>query len=353
VRGISIVGTGHYVPGKPITNHALARVMETNDAWIQKRTGIRQRHFAEAGQGVSDLAVKAAERALEQARLTAKDVDYIVFATMTPDYVFPGSGGLLGANLGIEGVPALDIRQQCCAMPFALQVSNGLVATGAARTILIVGAEIHAGFMPWSSWDLLYQEESTERAPPEEYEKATRHRGVAVLFGDGAGAMVVREAEQGESGLLGVEIRTDGSLARQIYIPGGGFRNRPFISHEVVEKEQYIPAMGGRELFKTAVTRLPEIIRSVCAKHDISVDDIDWFVAHQANDRINQAVVEAIGISPDKVPSNIGEFGNTSAATIPILLDQMVRDGRVKKGQLLCLFALGAGVHWGAALMRF
>ncbi len=349
--GITIVGTGSFTPGEPVPNAALARVMDTDDEWIRQRTGIHQRHFAAEGQGCSDLAVEAAKRALESARIAPGEVDYIVFATMTPDYLFPGSGGLLGAKLGIAGVPALDIRQQCAAIPFGLQVADGLVASGAARTVLLVGAEAHAGFMPWDDWDVVYGK-SDAKTPDEIYDRATRHRGLAVVFGDGAGALVLRKHEAEGHGLIGSLVRTDGNLFDQIYIEGGGFRRRPYWTPEMFDKELHIPRMAGRDLFKNAVTKLPAVVRELCARHDVALDDIDWFVAHQANDRINNAVRQALKVPADKVPSNIARYGNTSGATIPILMDELIRAGRVRPGQLLCFLALGAGLHWGAALMR-
>ncbi|MCC7386440.1 MAG: 3-oxoacyl-ACP synthase [Deltaproteobacteria bacterium] len=348
--GLTIVGSGHYVPGKPVTNRDLARVMETDDDWVRKRTGIGQRHYAPEGVGASDLAIEAARRAVDAAKMSLSDVDYIIFATMTPDYLFPGSGGVLGHKLGIPGVPALDIRQQCCSVPFALQLADGLVTTGAASNILFVGAEAHAGFMPWRDWEVV--EGRSDRAiPAEDFERATRHRALAILFGDGAGALVLRRGEAG-SGLIGAEIHSDGGAAKQLYIEGGGFRRRPYWDSTMVERDEHIPRMDGRELFKSAVLKLPQVVRSLCAKHHVALESIDWFIAHQANDRINQAVLDALGVPEDKVPSNIERFGNTSSATIPILMDELLREGRVKRGQLLCFLALGAGLHWGAVLLR-
>lgn len=349
--GLSIIGSGRYLPGPPVTNDRLARVMDTNDAWIRKRTGIAQRHFAPEGVGASDLAAEASKVALADAGLQASDVDYILLATMTPDYMFPGSGALLGTKLGIPGVPALDIRQQCAATLFGLQIANGLMATGQAETILFVGAEAHAGFMPWTSWDVLYSDEP-KQVPPEEYARATRHRGLAIIFGDGAGALVLKKTdEQDKRGLLGVKIETDGRQAEELYIPTG-FRRRPYISQETVEEELYIPRMNGREVFKTAVTMLPKVVKELCASHGISLEEVDLFVAHQANDRINNAVRQALRVPEEKVPSNIARYGNTSGGTIPILLDELRRDGRIKEGGLICFLALGAGLHWGAALLR-
>lgn len=348
---ITIVGTGSYAPGDPVTNDDLAKVMDTNDAWIRQRTGIAQRHFARPGQGVSDLGTRAAERALRNAGVAAEEVDYIVFATMTPDYTFPGSGGIVGANLGIPGVPALDIRQQCAAVPFGLQVSQGLLAGGMARTILLVGADTHAGFMPWVDWDVV-RGESDRPVSPENYARATEHRGIGVVFGDAGGALVLRGTDAPRRGLLAVANHTDGRHAEQIHIRGGGFRNHPSFDAAQAERMEHVPRMNGREVFKHAVTKLPKIVTRLCDEAGVSYEDVDLFVAHQANDRINAAVRESLKIPEDRVPSNIANYGNTSAATIPLLLDELRAEGRAKEGDLLCFFALGAGLNWGAALMR-
>jgi 3-oxoacyl-[acyl-carrier-protein] synthase-3 len=349
--GLSIVGSGRYVPGRPITNDALSRVMDTDDAWIQKRTGIRQRHFAPEGVGASDLAVEASRLAIADAGLGPHEIDYIVFATMTPDYLFPGSGGLLGSKLGIPGVPALDVRQQCCSAPFSFQVADGLLLAGAAKNVLIVGAEAHAGFMPWDDWDVIAGE-ADRPIDPAAYERATRHRSLAILFGDGAGALVARRHPIAGHGLIDVEVHSDGELAKQIYIEGGGFRRRPYWTPAMFDAELHIPRMEGRELFRHAVHKLADVVRSVVSRNGYTLADVDWFVAHQANDRINGAVGDALGVDPAKVPSNIARYGNTSSATIPILVDELRREGKLQPGQLLCFLALGSGLHWGAALMR-
>ena len=345
--GITIVGTGRHVPGTPVPNDQLSRVMDTSDAWIRPRSGIGQRHYAADGEGASDLAVPAAQKAIEAAGIDKSEVDYVIFATMTPEHVFPGSGALLGKKLDIPGVPALDIRQQCAAIPFGLQLADGLLATGAASTILLVGAEAHAGFMPWP-WDVLMGE--TDRKPtPEEWDFASKHRGTAVLFGDGAGALVLKKSTTPGHGLLGALTRTDGRGADQIWVPGGMFNQRHYWGASI---DSHVPAMKGKELFKSAVTLLPRVVRDLCAKHQVALSDVDWFIAHQANDRIDASVRQSLGIPEEKVPSNIERYGNTSAGTIPILLDELVRDGKVKPGQLLCFLALGAGLNWGAALLR-
>lgn len=349
--GITIIGSGHYVPGQPVPNKVLSRVMDTDDEWIRRRTGIEQRHFAPEGVGCSDLAVEAAKEALASAELEPRDIDYILFATMTPDYPFPGSGGLLGAKLGLHGVPALDIRQQCCAMPYALQVADGLIAAGAAKRILLVSAEAHAGFMPWRDWDVV-RGDGSKQVTKAEFDRCTRHRGLAVVFGDGAGALIIEKADDPDRGLIGVEVHANGDQYEQIYIEGGGFRRMPYWTPEMFERDEHIPSMAGRDLFKNAVTKLPEVVRSICESHDFSLDDVDWFLAHQANDRINRAVCSALDLDPAKMPSNIAKYGNTSGASIPILVDELMRSGKLRRGQLICFLALGSGVHWGAALMR-
>jgi len=295
--------------------------------------------------------VPAAQAAIESAGLHPEDIDYIIFNTMTPDYVFPGSGSLLGAKLGIPGVPALDLRQQCAAMPFSFQVADGLVNAGAARHILVIGAEAHSGFMPWRDWSALDAGQS-ERSSDEDFAFATEHRGLSILFGDGAGALVMARSEDPRGGLIGAQVHSDGRLHDALRVDAGGFRRRPFLSHEMLDRNEHIPYMNGRDLFKSAVQRLPQVVRELCAKHDVALDSIDWFLAHQANDRINAAVKEALKLPDHKVPSNIANYGNTSGATIPILVDELRRSGQLKRGQLLCFLALGAGLNWGAALMR-
>ncbi len=347
---ITVVGSGHFVPGVPITNHALARVMNTNHEWIAQRTGVHQRHFAAEGQGATDLAVEAAKRALESAKLTPHDIDYVIFATMTPDYVIPGPGGILAHKLGCRHIPALDIRQQCAAMPYAIQVADGLVQGGAAKTVLLVGAECHAGFMPWKDWDVLYG--ADREVAKEDYDYATLHRGIAVVFGDGAGALVLRKSDVEGSGYIGSKIVSEGEHADYLMMDAGGFRHRPALSAEMIQQDRHIPVMKGPELFKRAVRELPKMIAELCETHGVAPSDIDCVVAHQANERINDSVRQAMKLTLDNMPSNIARYGNTSAGTIPILLDELIRDGRVKKGDLLCLVALGAGLHMGATLLR-
>ena len=349
MSGFSLLGTGRHLPGRPYTNHDLARVMDTDDAWITQRTGIKQRHFCPEGVGASDLALPAARQAIEAAGLTPDDIDYVLFNTMTPDHVFPGSGPILAAKLGCRAVPALDLRTQCAAMIYSLQLADALLKSEQARHVLIVGAEAHAGFMPWTDWDVL--EGTTSRVPTQAArDRATKHRGLAVIFGDGAGAFVVGGGAKG-TGVLAIDVHSDGHHADKLLIPAG-FRTRPFVSQRTVDEDSMIPTMAGRDVFKHAVTKLPASVRAVSAKAGVTLDEIDWFIAHQANTRINEAVREALEVPAEKVPSNIERYGNTSAATIPILMDEMRRDGRLRPGQLLCFLALGAGLHWGSAIVQ-
>jgi 3-oxoacyl-[acyl-carrier-protein] synthase-3 len=350
MSGLSIIGTGHYVPGRPYTNQDLSRVLDTNDEWIRQRTGIAQRHFCPEGQGVSDLAVHAAQRALDAAGKRPEDVDYILFSTMTPDHVFPGSGSILASKLGCANIPAPDLRTQCAAMLYGFQFADVLLKADAASCILVVGAEAHAGLMPWRDWDIL--EGTTDRRPSaEDWERATRNRGWAIIFGDGAGAVVVERSKSEGKGVIAVDLNSDGRFASQLCIPVG-FRTRPYVSSAALDGDAALIHMDGREVFKHAVTKLPKSILAVCKKAGVSVDQVDWFVAHQANARINEAIASRLGVPLEKMPSNIERFGNTSAATIPILLDEMRRDGRLQPGQLVCVAALGAGFHWGSLLIR-
>jgi 3-oxoacyl-[acyl-carrier-protein] synthase-3 len=347
--GLTFAGTGRYLPPDVATNEDLARVMDTTADWIHQRTGIVERHFAGDGVGASDLGAEAAKQALAKAKLEAKDVDYVIMSTMTPDHHFPGPAAMVAAKLGIPGTPCLDVRQQCASFIYQLQLAHALVLAGQAKTILLIGAEAHAGFMPWEDWEYLYGRGGA--APSKEaYERATKHRGLAILFGDGAGAVVVRRTDD-DRGVVAVDVHSDGRYADYIHIPSG-FTRRPYARVEDFAEDLHIPRMKGKELFKQAVTRLPESVRNLSKKSDIPLEKVDLFIAHQANDRINGAVRDALGVPASKVPSNIEKLGNTSAATIPILLSELDDQGKLKSGMTLCFLALGAGLHWGSAMMR-
>jgi 3-oxoacyl-[acyl-carrier-protein] synthase-3 len=256
----------------------------------------------------------------------------------------------LASRLGCRPIPALDLRTQCAAMLYAFQVADSLLRGGAARRILIVGAEAHAAVMPWRDWDVL--DGTSDRKPSaEDWERATRHRGWAIIFGDGAGALVVERAEEPGKGVVAVDLQSDGRYAELLCIPAG-FRSRPYLTPETLAREAALIHMDGREVFKHAVTKLPRSVEALCKNAGTDLASIDWFVAHQANQRINEAVCQRLRVPIEKMPSNIDRYGNTSGATIPILLDEMRRDGRLQSGQLVCVLALGAGFHWGSLLLR-
>jgi 3-oxoacyl-[acyl-carrier-protein] synthase-3 len=345
-----ILGTGFVTGERLVKNDDLAKLMDTSDQWIRERSGIEQRYYVEAGTSTSDLGLLASRKALDDAGVAAGEIDYIVFATMTPDHYFPGCGGILQAKLGLGHVPALDIRQQCTGFIYGLQVSDALLRGGQAKTVLLVGAEVHTGFMPWTQWDHLF---GREGPAPTEAERAwnSRFRDRTVLFGDAAGAVVLRAAE-GERGLLGFKVHSDGSDYKSLYVPAAGFAQRPYITDADFREGRHIPEMNGKQVFKMAVTRMPEVVREVCAANGVRVQDIDLLIAHQANLRINEMVQRVLELPDARVFNNIQRYGNTTAATIPIALDEARRAGRVKDGDLVCFVGLGAGFHWGAALLR-
>jgi 3-oxoacyl-[acyl-carrier-protein] synthase-3 len=345
-----IIGSGFVTGENLVTNDQLSQVMDTSDAWIRERSGVETRYYVEQGTATSDLGVGAAKKALEDAGVAKEEVDYIVFATMTPDHYFPGCGGILQDKMGMAHIPALDIRQQCTGFIYGLQVSDALLKAGQARTVLLVGAEVHSGFMPWKAWDFLF---GRGGEPPTEEEKAvvTRFRDRTVLFGDAGGAVVLRGGE-GERGILGFQLHSDGANFKDLYVPGVGFAHRPFVDEEQVREWRHVPEMNGRAVFKLAVSRMPQAVRELCAKHHLAVGDIDMLIAHQANLRISEGVQKALGLPDERVYNNIQKYGNTTAATIPIALDECRKSGRIRPGQLVCFVGLGSGFHWGAALMR-
>ncbi len=345
-----ILGSGFVTGQNLVTNDQLARMMDTSDEWIRERSGIETRYFVEQGTTTSDLGAGAARKALEDAGVAKEEIDYIVFATMTPDHYFPGCGGIVEDKLGLSNVPALDIRQQCTGFIYGLQISDALLKAGQARTVLLVGAEVHTGFMPWTKWDYLLGR-GGEAPTAEEKAVYTTFRDRVVLFGDAGGAVVLRQGE-GDNGLLGFQVHSDGANFKDLYVPGAGFARRPYVNEADVREWRHVPEMNGRAVFKTAVARMPEVVRELCKKQGVSVTEIDLLIAHQANLRINEMVQRVLGLPDDRVYNNIQRYGNTTAATIPIALDECRKSGRIRPGNLVCFVGLGAGFHWGAALMR-
>jgi 3-oxoacyl-[acyl-carrier-protein] synthase-3 len=320
-----IIGTGSYAPARILTNEDLERMVATSDEWIRERTGIRERRIAAAGEACSDLAVQAGRRALAAAGLAATDLDLILVATCTGDYPLPATACLVQHQLGATKAAACDLSAACCGFVYALSVADAYVKSG-MRHVLVIGSEVMSALTDWTD------------------------RNTCVLFGDGAGAVVVG-ASGGERGILSTHLGSDGTLCELIMVPGGGSRTPP--SEKVItERLQYIK-MKGNETFKVAVRTLEEIARAALSANDLRVEDVDLYVPHQANLRILKAVIERLGLPVEKVLLNLDRYGNTSAASIPIALDEAVREGRIKDGSLVMLGAFGAGLTWASAVIRW
>lgn len=331
MRGSRIAGLGHHVPERVVTNHDLAQLMDTSDEWIRKRTGIEERRWVDGDVGASELAEHAARQALDEAGLSERDVDLIIFATLSPDINFPGSSCLLQARLGVPGIATLDIRNQCTGFVYALSVADQFIRTGAMECVLVVGAEVHS-----SGLDI-----------------STRGRDVAVLFGDGAGAAVVVPTEDAERRILGHALHADGSQHDILMLGAPASGKNPRLTAEMLEAGLHYPQMNGRAVFKHAATRFPEVIVEVLAQHGHTPAHLDQLIPHQANLRISEYVAKTLKLGPDKVFNNIQRYGNTTAASIPIALHEAVQAGRVNPGDLVCLAAFGAGLTWGANLIRW
>lgn len=327
----TILGTGHYVPQRVVTNQELEGLMDTTDAWIQKQTGIRERRWTDGECGASDLAYPAALQALEMAGREPQEIDAIIFATLSPDYNFPGSGCLMTELLGIPGTPALDIRNQCSGFVYGLQIADAWVKTGQYRHVLFIGSEVHSTGLDIS----------------------TRGRDVSVLFGDGAGAVLFGPSEDADRGVLGTVVGADGAHAKALWLELPASRYPPRLTAEGMQQGRHYPQMNGRQVFRHAVRKLPGAVMACLSQCGLSVADIDLFIPHQANLRISEVVQRSLELPDDKVFNNIQTYGNTTAASIPIALDQCVRSGRLERGQLLAVGAFGAGFTWGAAAIRF
>lgn len=350
--GNLIIGTGMYVPDHVVSNHDLSRVMDTSDDWITTRTGVKERHFAAPGVGSSDLGIRAGANALADAGVAPAEVDVLVTATMTPDYMAPGIAGQVQVGLGLGHVAAFDLRQQCSGFLYALDLADSILAAGKGSTALVIGAEVHGGFQPWgdATWQALL--DGSSEIEPEEFERNTQFRGWSVLFGDGAGAMVLQRGPNEDEGILATSLHTDGEGFELIWVPGVGSRSRPYVSSEQLGEDKHLPQMDGGGLYRKAVRLMPEAARVVAQKSGISLDEIDLVIAHQANDRITDGVRKQFGMDPVKVPSNIASYGNTTAATLPILYHEVRKAGRVIPGSVVCFAAFGAGAHYGAAMYR-
>ena len=350
--GNVIAGTGMYVPENIVSNHDLARIMDTTDDWITTRTGVKERRFAGEGVASSDLAIRAAANAIRDAELDPEDVDVLITATMTPDYMAPGIAGLVQHGLGLRHVAAFDLRQQCSGFLYGLDLADSLLNSNRGEVAVVVGSEVHAGFQPWSeeSWRAVLAN-SSDDIEQSDYDRNTRYRAWSVIFGDGAGAMVLRKDETSD-GIVATSLHTDGDSFELIMVPGVGSKTRPYVDLEQIRKDSHLPVMDGGGLYRKAVRLMPEAARSVAAKAGIDLTEIDMIVAHQANDRILEGVRRQFKMEPEKVPSNIASYGNTTAGTIPILFHELKETGQIRPGALVCFAAFGAGAHYGAALYR-
>lgn len=320
-----IAGTGSYAPTRVLTNADLEGMVATSDEWIRERTGIRERRIAATGEACSDLAVQAGKQALAAAGVAASDLDMILVATCTGDFPLPATACLVQHQLGATKAGACDLSAACCGFVYALSVADAYIKTG-MRHVLVIGSEVMSAITDWTD------------------------RNTCVLFGDGAGAVVL-SASDGERGILSTDLRSDGTLCELIMVPGGGSRTPP--SEKVLAERLHYIKMKGNETFKVAVRTLEDIARATLAANHVEVEDLDLYIPHQANVRILKAVMERLGLPMEKVLLNLDRYGNTSAASIPIALDEAVREGRIKDGSLVMLGAFGAGLTWASAMIRW
>ncbi len=343
-----IAGIGYYVPKNIYTNNDLTRFMDTNDEWIQERTGIKERRYADRiGETTTSMAVEASKVAMERANTTAEEIDFIIFATLSPDYYFPGCAVLLQREMGMKEVGALDIRNQCSGFIYALSIADQFIKTGMYKNILVVGSEKQSFALDFS----------------------TRGRAVSVIFGDGAGAVVLQPTQEEGKGILSTHLHADGSEAEKLamYYPGASagcyLENPPkwpdvelgqmLMTKEMLDDGSAFPYMDGQAVFKKAVVKFPEVIVEALAKNNLTPADMNLLVPHQANLRISQFVQKTLGLRDDQVFNNIQKYGNTTAASVPIALCEAWEEGKIKDGDLICLAAFGAGFTWGSALIRW
>ncbi|MEZ4899265.1 MAG: beta-ketoacyl-ACP synthase III [Saprospiraceae bacterium] len=344
-----IAGIGYYVPEKVVTNDDLAKVMDTSNEWIVERTGIQERHYARKHhESTSTMGAEAAKIAMERAGITAQDVDFIVFATLSPDYFFPGSGVLVQRLLGIPQVGALDVRNQCSGFIYGLSIADQFIKTGMYKNILLIGAEFHSAGLDFS----------------------TRGRNVSVIFGDGAGAVILQPSDDNDRGILSTHLHADGNYAEVLsYINPGchggvhlgterfGYPDQEFggafLTRKMWEDEDYYPNMDGQAVFKVAVQKFPEVIMEALTAHGYTPADLKLLVPHQANLRISQFVQRILKMKDEQIHNNIQKYGNTTAASIPIALGEAWEMGKIKEGDLVCLAAFGSGFTWGSALLKW
>jgi 3-oxoacyl-[acyl-carrier-protein] synthase-3 len=327
-----VVTTGMYVPPKVVRNQDLEKMMDTSDEWIQQRSGIKERRWIEPGETTVGMAKKACEQALARAKLKADDIDMIIFGCLVADFIFPGTGCLLQRELGFtKPIPALDIRNQCSGFVYALSLADALIRSGSYKRILIAASEIHSTSL----------------------DKTTTGRDVSVLFGDGAGAMIVEACEEKDAHIIDSVLHSEGLHAEKLSLMKPSSNDFPRMSPELLSAREVYPYMDGRLVFKNAVTRMTEVMHELLERNKLKASDLNFVIAHQANMRINQMVMEQLGLPFEKTHHTLDRYGNTTMATIPITFDEAVLEKKVKRGDLVAYVAFGAGFTWGANLLRY
>ena len=330
-----IAGLGFYVPSNVVTNDDLSKIIDTNDEWIQERTGIQERrHIIKGEDTTTTMGVKAAEIAIERSGVAKEDIDFVVFATLSPDYYFPGPGVLVQRDLGLRTVGALDVRNQCSGFVYALSVADQYIKTGMYKNVLVIGSEVHSTGLDMTS----------------------RGRGVSVIFGDGAGAAVLSREEDLTKGILSTHLHSEGQHAEELIVKAPGMGGRwvtDILADNDPDDESYFPYMNGQFVFKNAVVRFSEVINEGLQANNLQVSDIDMLIPHQANLRISQFIQKKFGLTDDQVYNNIQKYGNTTAASIPIALTEAWEKGKIKSGDTVVLAAFGSGFTWGSAIIKW
>ena len=327
MKGVKILSTGSYAPENVMTNNDLAKFIDTSDEWIVTRTGIKQRHIAEKDQATSDLCLPAAQEALEKAKLSAEDIDLIVVATLSPDKPFPNTATILQRKLGANKAACFSLEAACTGFVYAMEVASSMMRCGSYKHALVIGAEKLSSQVNWED------------------------RNTCVLFGDGAGAAILQTVPEEENSILNSKLGSDGNYEELLHTAIGGSKT-PYSAENANDAGRYLQ-MQGREIFKLAVTNMANSVKDAMAEINMSVEDIDWLIPHQANVRIISAVGDKVGIDPEKVFINVHNYGNTSAATIPIALDELVDSAKLKRGQILVFVAFGGGLTWGATVLKY
>lgn len=327
-----ITGTGYFVPPKVVTNFDLEKKMDPSDEWIRQRSGIVERRYVEPGVGSSDLAYEAALRAIEAAKIDKSEIDFIIAATLSPDPYFPGIGVIVQAKLGLSEIGALDVRNQCTGFIYALSVAEQYIKTHTFKKILLVASEVQSPNMDYSD----------------------KGRDMAVLFGDGGGAVILEPNEKNDGrGILSTHLFSDGKYVSDLWMEKPSPKDNPTFAEEFFKKRRFFPEMNGRNVFKNALEKMPEAVRIALKHNGLSIEDVDYLIPHQANDRISQMVARNLKIPIEKVIRNIDRFGNTTAASIPIAMDEALKGRIIKDGDIVVLTAFGSGYTWGSAVIQF